>query len=118
MDLPTTIGTVIGTGIATFAATWKVLVTPIKRQLEAPRDPPKALMERIATLESEAKELRRRVDEHAKNVDHLEVRVSRTVTSEEFAAHSSTTAEALRALSEKVGQAKGAIETWLSTIRR
>lgn len=124
MDLPSTIGTVLGVAAATFAAVWKFFVSPVKRQLEETAPSVKAnaqatkdLVERLATLESQNKEMCRRLDEYDKTVDNLEARVNRTVTSEEFAAHSGSTAEALRGLSEKVGQARGAIESWLTTRR-
>lgn len=105
---PASAGASIGAALASFAATWRLLVVPAKNEASA----------NIATLEAENKELRRRLDELAKSVDNLEAKVNRTVTTEEFTSHTSSTADALRTLSEKVGQAKGAIETWLSTIRR
>lgn len=121
---PTPIGTALGAALTTFVATWRGLIHPLKKQLPAPEHLaklakiPKDLPERLATLESENREMRRRLDEQAKTIDDLEARVNRTVTSEEFAAHAGTTAQAVQNLSEKVGQAKGAIETWLSTLRR
>jgi gas vesicle protein len=115
---PTPIGAAIGAAVATFLATWRGLVTPLKRRLDTPQEPPKALMERIATLEAQAAEALRRLDDHSENLDTIEDRLNRTVSSEEFAAQSSNTANTLQTLAEKIGQAKGAIEVWLSSDRR
>lgn len=113
----------LGTGLATFGATWAALVRPMRSRAADPGH--------VKTLGLKLDELRNSVDElktvlvrvetraegqekAAKNTDRkvekLEERLARTVTDEEFGAYTQQTTNAINGLTERVGRAIGALD--------
>lgn len=113
----------VGTGLATFAATWATLVRPMKNRTADPRDV-NAIGGKLDQLRSALDDLRTQVarletrlegyENSAKSSDRriekIEERMARTVTVEEFAAYTRQTTEALNGLAERLGRAIGALD--------
>lgn len=113
----------VGTGAATFLATWATLVRPMKARSADPRAV-EALGTKLDGLKSDVDELKTtqarletRIENHEKSLkngdrktEKLEERLSRTVTDEEFAAYTQQTTTAINGLTERVGRAIGALD--------
>lgn len=122
MDLAQ-LGTLIGTGVATFLATWAGLVRPLKNRSADPKQVAAIgrklddLREELAGCKQSVTRLDTRAEGHEKSresvdrrIERLEERLARTVTDEEFAAYTQQTTTSVNGLTERVGRAIGAID--------
>lgn len=113
----------VGTGLATFGATWATLVRPMKNRAADPRDVTAIggkldqLRESVDTLRTSVARLETRLEgqeNSVKNTDRrverVEERMSRTVTDEEFAAYTQQTTSAINGMTERLGRAIGALD--------
>lgn len=126
MDL-TQAASLIGTGLATFAATWAGLVRPMKnrqadpkqvnaigRKLDELRDELRAGLDEVkravTRLETRAEGQEKARESFDRRAERIEERIARSVTDEEFAAYTQQTTTALNGLTDRVGRAIGALD--------
>jgi chromosome segregation ATPase len=123
------IAKLVGTAAGAFVTAWLGLVRPLDKKLRKAMASPddiaglrtsldKVVAElqdistRIARIEERANDSRSKLVEACQDVKNLQEKLGRTVTDEEFASYVQATAAEVRALSERLGQATGAIEAW------
>lgn len=118
------LGSLIGTALATMAATWATFVQRLEKKVGAERD-------RSSTLEAKLEQLEQRLNEHdkataklganvennTKNHDELKARYEETqrevrhmVTDDEFAAYTRQTTLSVNGLTERIGRIMGALD--------
>lgn len=125
------VGIAMGSAAASYVAAWQLLVKPQEKKLDkklvdAVPDQ-SVLATQIKNLESGVDDLEAVVKEHKQSLEkqiddnarRLEQRVNRAednigkmVTTEEFSAQVQITTKSVEGLTEKVGNATGAIEAW------
>lgn len=106
----TDLGQVLGAAAAGFAASWAALPARLKKEIAGD--------ESLALVRQKLDGIDKTVTEVKESVKRMEDRVARAVSDEEFAAYTSHTSEAIHSLTEKVGHATGAIESWYRTNHR
>lgn len=122
MDLSEIAG-LVGTGVATFAATWAGLVRPLKARSIDPAEL-HAVSARLDEIRKDVGKLKGGVARHdevgkahektaesaMRRVERIEERLAKTVTDEEFGAYTQQTTTAINGLTERVGRAIGALD--------
>lgn len=116
MDL-VQLGQFIGAVVAGFGASWAVIGRPLSKKLEetrvlaaAPSDETLRLRDRLTQVESAHRRYDETHAEHKERFVRLEQRQERSVSDDEFSAHTASTAKSINALTEKVGRAIGALD--------
>ncbi len=73
--------------------------------------------ESLALLRQRLDDIKRDVEETKESLKRLEERAARFISDEEFSTYTAQTSAAVTALTEKVGHATGAIESWYRSQR-
>lgn len=103
------LGQLIGAAGAGFAASWAALPARLKKEIAGD--------ESLALLRQRVDGIDKTVTDIKDSVKRLEERVAHAVSDEEFGSYTQHTSQALHSLTEKVGHATGAIESWYRTNR-
>ena len=130
MDLPATIGAVIGTGAATFVGTWITLLRPLSKRVNEVEST-NVSSSSIADIRTDVIEIRQEnagnrltkvetqhhgIEETLKQINERLLRIETNqraaVTDEEFGTYVAETTKTVNQLTEKVGRAIGIIESW------
>lgn len=117
---PHEIAAYIGTGLATFGASWVAFLKAIKGKAASPadlvqlQDAVKELRADVKGLEGSVTQLREARDNAKENearaharLERAEEQLRRTVTDEEFGAYTRQTTQAINGLTERVGTVTG-----------
>jgi predicted nucleic acid-binding Zn-ribbon protein len=119
----TEIASLVGTGFATFAASWATAMRAIKmraaeprqvdaigKKLDELRDVLGDLQKLVVSLEERVKGNERSKENSDRRIERIEERLAKTVTDEEFGAYTNQTTNMLNGLTQQVGRAIGVLD--------
>lgn len=111
-QIAATLGAAAGSFVTAVGVTWAALVRPLQKKVA--EQPGKEVTLDVGELKQKLRDLERRIETMEKAQEKVNERLRHVVTDDEFQTYVQSTNTSIQGMTEKIGQARGAIELWLS----